>query len=373
MTEDQSDIIIIGAGIAGVSAAAALSEHASVRIVEMEAQAGYHSSGRSAAFFSPPYGNAIVRAFTVASENFFRSPPAGFCEHELIHPRDCLFIARESQSASLEKMSREIPSLEYIQAGDVLSKVPVLKPDELLGGLLDESGGDLDVNELLQSFLRQFRHNQGKIENSERVEQMHWQGGLWHVRTGKNTFKAPVVVNAAGAWADGLAQIAGLANLGIEPKRRTAVLVDPPDNHDIKDWPLCIDIDEQFYFKPDAGQLLISPADETPSEACDAQADEYEVALAVDRFENATGLEIGRIKHKWAGLRSFASDRTFVLGFDPRCRGFFWLAGQGGYGVQTAPAMARLCASLLLKNPLEGPYVSIQGLADEVSPERFLN
>ena len=181
-----------------------------------------------------------------------------------------------------------------------------------------------------------------------------------------------MVVNAAGAWADGLAEIAGLKGLEIQPKRRTAVLVDAPGDYDIHDWPLCIDIDEQFYFKPDAGQLLISPADETPSPACDAQADEYDVALAIDRFEKATGLEIGQINHKWAGLRSFAPDKTFVLGFDPRCEGFFWLAGQGGYGVQTAPAMAKLCMKLVLDVELEEAFTGILGLTDKVSPRRFL-
>ncbi|NKB37030.1 MAG: FAD-dependent oxidoreductase [Gammaproteobacteria bacterium] len=373
MKEKSNDIIIIGAGIAGVSAGALLAEHANVRIIEMETQPGYHSSGRSAAFFSPPYGNSVVRAFTAASEQFFRDPPTGFSDVELIRPRDCLFIARPDQKGSLQDMHTEIPSLLKRTSTQIVDQVPILGVDNLAGGLLDISGGDLDVNEIMQGYLRKFRSHNGKIENATMVESLSRKDGLWRIDTGKQNWYSPIVINAAGAWADTIAAMAGLTGLDITPKRRTALLIDAPSGEDISDWPLCIDIDEQFYFKPDAGQLLISPADETPSAACDAQPEEMDIALAVDRFEQASGLEVNKINHKWAGLRSFAPDKTFVAGFDSRANGFFWLAGQGGYGVQTAPALAALSVTLLTDVKQSGPYQQILQFEEKVSPERLLS
>ena len=372
MQQNSSDIVIIGAGIAGVSAGAVLSEYANVRIIEMETQPGYHSSGRSAAFFSPPYGNSVVRAFTAASEHFYRDTPSDFTDVNLIHPRDCLFIGRHDQESSLRAMQNEISTLSTRTSAEVVAQVPILHPEKLAGGLLDTSGGDLEVNEIMQAYLREFRSKHGKIENASRVENLSWKDGLWKIDTADESWYSPIVVNAAGAWADSVAELAGLPALGIIPKRRTALLIDAPTTEDIRNWPLCIDIDEQFYFKPDAGQLLISPADETPSPACDAQAEEIDIALAVDRFEQATGLEINKINHKWAGLRSFAPDKTFVVGFDSRTTGFFWLAGQGGYGVQTAPAMAMLSLALITEQNLSGPFRTILDFRDNVVPDRLM-
>ncbi len=371
MKKKSSDIIIIGAGIAGVSAGAVLSEHASVRIIEMEAQPGYHSSGRSAAFFSPPYGNSVVRAFTAASEHFFREPPSAYTDVNLLRPRDCLFFGRHEQEPSLRAMQVEIPALSQRTSAEIVAQVPILNAAKLAGGLLDASGGDLDVNEIMQAYLRKFRSHKGKIHKAMKVENLTWQDGIWRVDAANESWFAPVVINAAGAWADTVAVKAGLSGLNIIPKRRTALLVDAPANEDIRDWPLCIDIDEQFYFKPDAGQLLISPADETPSPACDAQPDELDIALAVDRFEQATGLEIKRVNHKWAGLRSFAADKTFVAGFDPGADGFFWLAGQGGYGVQSAPAMAMLSLALVCGVSLPAPFNAVLDYQKQVSPARL--
>ena len=191
------------------------------------------------------------------------------------------------------------------------------------------------------------------------------------MRTGGTSFAAPVVVNAAGAWADVVAELAGARPIGLQPMRRTALLVDPPEGVRIDDWPMVIDVEETFYFKPDAGLLLLSPADETPSPPCDAQPEALDVAVAIDRVQTATTLEVRRVRHRWAGLRSFVADRAPVAGWDPEAAGFFWLAGQGGYGIQTAPAMARTAAALLQNEALPGDLVDAGVDPRALSPERL--
>ncbi len=371
-----ADVIIIGAGIAGASAGAELAASARVIVLETEPQPGYHATGRSAAFFVLSYGNAAVRAVTAMSESFYRSPPAGFTEVALIRPRPGLFFSRSDQRAALASIHDEVPSLRPLSADDIRERVPVISPDYIDSGLLDETGGDLDVDAILQGFLRRLHHRGGELYTGHKVQELSREDGLWKIAAGDKTFMAPVVVNAAGAWADQIAILAGLKPVGLQPKRRTAMLIDAPKGLDITDWPLMVDVEEQFYFKPYAGALLLSPADETPSPACDAQPEELDVALAVDRFETATGLEVPRVIRRWAGLRTFAPDKTFVVGFDPRTNGFFWLAGQGGYGVQTAPALARLTASLITGSP---PRESTseradikQDLIEQLSPNRLI-
>ncbi len=369
---DSADIIVIGAGIAGVSAAAELAAYGSVMLLEMESLPAYHATGRSAAFFAPAYGNQVVRGITAASEHFYRSPPAEFCEQQLIRPRDCLFIAREDQLASLQAMQRDNPLLQAISAATAYQQVPILAPHYLAAAMRDDRGGDLDVDAVLQAYLRLFRRRGGHLATRQRVRAMQWHQDCWRVQSDTGSFSAAVVVNAAGAWADGIAALAGLSGLGIVPMRRTVLLIDPPENVDISCWPLVLDVDEEFYFKPDAGQLLISPADESPSAPCDAQPEELDVAIAVDRFEKATGLDVGRVNHRWAGLRSFADDRTFVVGFDPRAEGFFWLAGQGGYGVQSAPGLAQLTMSLVTGSRPVGAFATVLDYRDEVAPDRLI-
>lgn len=245
-------------------------------------------------------------------------------------------------------------------------------PDFLDAGLLDETGGDLDVDAILQGFLRRLRERGGELYPRSEVQGISRSDGLWKVTCDNETLTAPILVNAAGAWVDEIAALAGLGPLGLRPKRRTAMLMDAPEGRDITDWPLMVNVEEEFYFKPDAGALLLSPADETPSPACDAQPEELDVALAVDRFETATGLEVSRVTHRWAGLRTFAPDKTFVVGFDPRAEGFFWLAGQGGYGVQTSPGMAQLATSLITGSPLQ-ENTGIEGsLINQLAPGRLL-
>ncbi|MBT8048575.1 MAG: FAD-binding oxidoreductase [Xanthomonadales bacterium] len=368
----NSDIIVIGAGIAGVSAAAELSADARVILLEMEPHPGYHASGRSAAYFAAAYGKKIIRDITGCCESFLRNPPEGFTEVDLFHPRDCLFFGREDQAGKLGEIQADNPDLQFVDAGTVCERVPVMSPDYVYGALWDRKGGDLEVDALLQGFLRQFRRRGGYFFPRHCVSSLDWTGGRWSVTAGGHAFTAPVVVNAAGAWVERVSELAGLGSLGIQPLRRTALMIDPPEGVDTRDWPEMVDADEDFYFKPDAGQIMISPADETPSEPCDAQAEELDVATGIYRFEQATGLEIRHVKHRWAGLRTFAPDRVFVTGFDPRLEGFFWLAGQGGYGVQSSPALARLTRYLITGTEPEGDFRRVMAYRDDLAPDRLL-
>jgi D-arginine dehydrogenase len=347
MPTHAADIIILGAGIAGASAAYELASTHRVLLLEREPQAGLHATGRSAAIFSEIYGNATVRGLSRASREFLFAPPAGFADAPLVSPRATLFIAPPDQVAALRAMRDEADvraGTEPISRAAALARVPILSPDYLAEALYEPGASDINVNGLHQAFLRGFKQRGGRLICNVNVEALE-RG--WRARTADEIFEAPVIVNAAGAWADEVARLAGAAPLGIEPKRRTVVLLDAPKEHDIRQWPLVIDVAETFYFKPDAGRLLLTPADETPSPPCDAQPDELDMALAVDRFETATTMKVKRIAHKWAGLRSFAPDRTPVVGFDDKQPGFFWLAGQGGYGMQTSSAMARTAAALI--------------------------
>lgn len=368
----NADIIVIGAGIAGASAAAELAADARVLLLEAESQPGYHATGRSAAYFAAAYGNRVVRGLTAPCEVFYRDPPAGFSDVPLLLPRDCLFFGRPDQAATLQNMQRENPSLEVLSAAEVRQRVPLFRDDYLHGGLREARGGDLDVDAILQACLRLFRRRGGRLLCDHRVSGLERRGSGWRVDTQAGRLSAPLLVNAAGAWADPVASLAGLAPLGMRPLRRTALTLDPPPGLDISDWPNMIDADEDFYFKPEAGRILVSPADETPSEACDAQPEDYDVAVGVDRFERATGMDVRRVRSSWAGLRTFAPDRSFVVGFDPRCEGFFWLAGQGGYGIQSAPALAQLSRHLLLGVEPAAGFGTVRDFSAAVSPGRLL-
>jgi D-arginine dehydrogenase len=368
-----ADIIVIGAGIAGASAAAELATGGRVMLLEMEDQPGFHATGRSAAYFAAADGKEVVRAFTSCCEAFFTDPPDGFTEVSLMRPRESLFFGRPDQAERLQSLHREMPHLELLDADEVRERVPVFADGYLHGGLRERRGGDLDVDAILQGYLRRFRRRGGILYNAHRVTALQWRGGVWRAEAGGGKFEAPLVINASGAWADRVAALAGLAPLGIQPLRRTALTVDAPAGADIDDWPNMIDADEAFYFKPDAGRVLISPADETPTEPCDAQPEDLDVAIGVDRFERATGLEIPRIHSRWAGLRTFAPDRVFVAGFDPRCEGFCWLAGQGGYGIQSAPALASLIRFLVQGTEPEPAFRPVLDHRADVSPERLLH
>ena len=347
MTE-TADILVIGAGMAGASAAYELAAGRRVVVLEQEAAPGFHSTGRSAALFSETYGNATVRALSRASRPFLATPPDGFCETALLSPRGALFVAGEAERGHLEAQAAEDPdAFDWLSAAEVLARVPVLRPEAAVAGLYEAGAMDIDVAALHQGFLRGLRQRGGDVVTDAGVAGLKRAAGLWTARTRTGDFAAPIVVNAAGAWADSVAALAGVGPLGLAPKRRTVALIDAPPDVDVSTWPLTIEAGESWYFKPDAGRLLISPADETDTEPCDAQPDDLDVAIAVDRIERATTLQVRRVSHRWAGLRTFAPDRTPVCGFDPRAEGFFWLAGQGGYGIQTAAALAQRAARIV--------------------------
>jgi len=365
---------VIGAGMAGAAIAAHLSERASVRLFDMEDQPGYHSTGRSAALFSETYGNAAIRALTRASRAFFFDPPDGFSGAALVKPRALLTIARTEQAAALEAMfdtAEPWDQIERKSAAEALEIHPLLKTDELYGAGLRLGLADIDVNELLQGYLRLLRSRNGVVSTGAAATRLEHDGGSWRVTTANEVVRAAVVVNAAGAWAGEIGRLAGAINTNLQPMRRTAILLDPPPHQPSEHWPMLIDVEEQFYLKPDAGKLLLSPADETPSPPCDAQPDEMDIAIAVDRLERATTLEVRRITHKWAGLRSFVADRSPVVGYDPVKPGFFWLAALGGYGIQTAPALSRVAASLVLDRRLDEDIAAFGVDVQTISPRRL--
>jgi D-arginine dehydrogenase len=340
-----ADIAVIGGGIAGAMTAWALGDRASVVVLEAESHPGTHATGRSAAVLTTTTGSLLVRALTVASRPFFVSPPDGFAEVPLSSPRAVLRVG-----AGLDR-----PDLERV---DGRSVVPVLRDGT---ALLERDGLDLDVDALLQGCLRGVRRTGGRITTSARVEAIERRGATWLLRTSSADVEVAVVVDAAGAWADAVAALAGVATLGLAAMRRTAFLFTPPDGLDTRGWPLVMDADERWYVKPDAGLLLGSPADETPTDPCDARPEELDVALGIERITEALDLEIRSVQRAWAGLRTFAPDRDPVVGADPDDPTFVWLAGQGGYGIKTAPELGRLAAAAALGEPTP----------PELSPARF--
>jgi len=367
------DVIILGAGMAGASLAAELAPQRRVVLLEREDQPGRHATGRSAAMFFESYGNATVRALTRASRDFLLHPPQGFTEAPLMQRRDAMIFADTSRLVQLDTMLSApgaAACLHRIGASEALRICPILRPQAVAGALLDVSGHDMDVSALHQAYLRQARRGAVQLVLDAGETALSRADGLWQVKVRSQVFSAPVLVNAAGAWADEVAAQAGVPGVGLQPMRRTAMTLDAPDGLDIHAWPLVVDVGEGFYFKPDAGQILLSPANEDPSPPCDAAPDELDVAIAVDRFESATTLQVRRIRHRWSGLRSFVADRSPVAGFEPAFTGFFWLAGQGGYGIQMAPALARAAASLLLGQPMPADIVAEGVTAAELSPAR---
>ncbi|HEX3952322.1 MAG TPA: FAD-dependent oxidoreductase, partial [Stellaceae bacterium] len=340
MAAETADIIIIGAGMAGASAAAHLAETHKVVVLEAEDQPGYHSTGRSAALFSETYGNLPIRLLTRAGRGYYDGRAGGLAEHPILTPRGVLIYAMPEQEDRLDTLWQELspldPSVRQLDAAETLALVPVLRPDKIVGAIHEPGAMDIDVHALHTAYLRIVRHHNGAIVTGARVERLVEAGGVWTASTAQGDFAAPIVVNAAGAWADAVATLAGLPPVGIVPKRRTALIVAPPPDVAIGRWPLTIDAEETGYFKPEAGKLLVSPADETPVEASDVQPEELDIAVAIDRLTQVTTLEVHHVERKWAGLRSFAADKTPVVGFDPLASGFFWLAGQGGYGIQAA-------------------------------------
>jgi D-arginine dehydrogenase len=363
METQTTDIIVIGGGIAGATAAAHLAPHRRVVLLEQEDTAGFHSTGRSAAVWILNYGPPDVRAMSGASRAFFETPPPGFTEVALMAQRPCLFLARPGQESHLDDLLADARGLREVPIAEARGKIPVLRENYAVRAAIEDDAFDMDVAALHAGFLRQLRAAGGQVMLGAPVTAIE-RG--FRVVTPKGAFTAPVVVNAAGAWASPVAAMAGAAAITITPKRRTACIVDGPSGHDSSRWPLMGDVADAWYARPEARtKLLVSPADATPTHPHDVQPDELDIATGIDRMQEALDLPVRRVEHAWAGLRSFAPDGSLVIGPDPRLDGFFWMAGQGGYGIQTSPAAGALLAALVLGRPHDAV------LASRVRPSRF--
>ena len=373
---ERYDFLVIGAGMAGASAAYWLAERGRVVVLEQEDAAGYHSTGRSAAMYMETYGGPLTRGLTTAGRAFLADPPAGFAEAPLLSPQQVLYIGRADQLEALDRLydenSPRVPSLLRLDAAETLEQTVPLRDDYVAGGVLEPESLEIDVAALHQGYLRGLRARGGRLVTEAGVSALARNGALWHAETPVGAFAAPVVINAAGAWCDAVAALAGVAPIGLEPKRRTAFIFDGPADGGVDQWPMVHDIDDAFYLKPDAGRLLASPADETPSDPCDAYPEELDIAVGADRIMQAMNLEIRHIRNKWAGLRSFVRDRQPVAGFDVAAEGFFWLAGQGGAGIMTAPALGSITAAIAAGDPLPEDAAARGVTAAQLSPGRLL-
>lgn len=373
--ELKTDYLIIGAGIAGASIGYWLAPHAKVIVLERESQPGYHSTGRSAALFMESYGPQQIRALTCASRAFLEHPPAGFTDHPILSPRGALMVAGTGQTDLLDEYDAIVRSVSdharRLDAASACELVPVLRPERVLGAVYEPDAADIDVHALHQGYLRGLRASGGTLFCGAEVTAMEYDRGTWRVTASGEVYEAPVVVNAAGAWCDVIGSLAGAAPIGLVPMRRSAFTFAPPDNADISRWPMFIGVDESYYVKPDAGLLLGSPANADPVEPHDVQAEELDIALAIDRIQTMTTLTIRRPRHVWAGLRSFVKDGNLVGGFDPVIPGFFWAAAQGGYGIQSSAAAGEAYAALLRGVPLPSRITDFGVRQEEISPARM--
>jgi D-arginine dehydrogenase len=359
------DVAIVGAGIAGASLAAELAPHARVLLLEAEAQPGYHATGRSAAFWEECYGGPEIVPLTLASGPFLR-------DHDMLSPRGALYIARQGDDAAVEAFVERFAgtgvTTERLGRAALAARLPGMRREWALG-IYEPACADIDVAALHQHYLAAARHAGAELRTASRVLAAEREGAAWRIDLGRaGEVRAKTLANAAGAWADEVAKIAGARVLGVTPLRRTVAQLrtDPAPPMDL---PLVLDLKGAFYFKPEARRLWLSPHDETPSPPCDAAAEEIDVALAIDRFEQVVDWRVVAVERKWAGLRSFAPDRCPIYGWDPRREGLFWFAGQGGYGIQTAPAAARLAGQLLLDRPRDAMTENLD--AALYSPARF--
>ncbi len=348
MTPQTTDAIVIGAGIAGATVAAHLAADRRVALVEAEDQAGYHTTGRSAAIWILNYGPKDVQTLTGLSRAFFERPPDGFADGPVLRQRPVVFLAPPEQTGSLDRLLADGAGLREVDVAEIARMVPALRPGYAVRAAIEDDAFDMDVAALHQGFLRQMRARGGMLALRSRTGRIERRGGAWRVETsGGGVFVSPVLVNTAGAWGDEVATQAGVRPLGLAPKRRTACVVDPAP-FDVADWPLVNDVDHTWYVRPEArSRLMVSPADETDMAAHDVAPDELDVAVAIDRMQRALAIEVRRVEHSWAGLRTFTPDRSLAIGWDAEAPGFCWCVGQGGYGIQTAPAAGQLVADVV--------------------------
>lgn len=368
--ETSADIIIIGAGIAGISLAAQLSPHKRVIVLERESQPGYHATGRSAAVYLPTHGPKIILNLIRASGDFFHKPSQELFPQPLLSPRSVMVIAKPEDTDHVEQARKD--GMVDISLKEAQEKLPALDARVYPQALIDNEAFDIDVDLLLQGLKKKIKQNGGKIITNAEVTSISQTKKIWQIQTTGDAFTAPIIVNASGAWADEVADMAGLGKLSIQPKRRSAALIDVSSRWDVTNWPFVVGAGDTFYFRPMGGKLMVSPADQTNCEPHDAWADDMAVAQGLALFQQATGFEITHVEHTWAGLRTFAPDGNPVVGYDPRTAGFFWLAGQGGYGIETSPAIARIAHALIDKTDIPADIQKFGADKAHLDPVRFL-
>tara|TARA_X000001036_G_scaffold433539_1_gene471337 strand:+ start:115 stop:1248 length:1134 start_codon:yes stop_codon:yes gene_type:complete len=368
---------VVGGGIAGASAAYHLlkaDRSLEIILVEAEDQLGYHTTGRSAALLLENDGTESTRSIVQASVDFLLNPPEGLTENVFVRPRDVMHIATFEQSASVDRFLEEnstgrIPTKE-ISKSEAKKRFPALREEGLDRVVVDEGAGDIDVHCLHQAYLNNFRKNGGQVKPSTRIDSATRNGDHWNLETKMGDIPVDLIVNAAGAWGDQVATRAGVEPVGLQPRRRTAFTVNSSEPN-IQKWGMIADIDLQFYCKPDGQQLLCSLAEENPSEPCDAKHDEADVALAIERINAATTLDIRSVQTAWTGLRTFAPDRSMVIGPDTTDDSFFWCVGQGGTGIMTSPGVGRLLADLFTAGKPSEHFYKTGLKQEDIFPNRF--
>jgi D-arginine dehydrogenase len=368
------DYLVIGAGISGSAAAYELAALGTVALIEAESAPGYHSTGRSAALFTPNYGAATVRRINKTSQAFFLNPPAEFCDRPLLTQRGMLTVAAQGEEdllAPILDLSTEGYEIRKLDAAGTLSLAPLLRPERVAASAFESGVMDIDVASLHQGFLRGIRRRGGLVLCGKRITKLDRRDGLWKASAGDFSVKGRIVVNAAGAWAGEIGDMAGAGPIGLVAKRRTAIIVDGPSGLDIAKMPAVDYVAADAYIKPDAGRIMASPGDQTPIEPQDIQPDEWDVAVLVDWLQRETLATVSHIAKSWAGLRSFVADQAPVLGYDAAAPDFFWLAGQGGYGIMMAPALGRAAAGLIVSGCLPADLLA-NGLSEkDLSPARL--
>ncbi len=360
------DIIVIGAGIAGVSVAAHLAKDKRVCILEMEDRPAYHTTGRSAAMYEPNYGPPPILALTRASAAFFKNPPQGFADAPLTTPRQSLFFMPEGQEKQAAGLLAKATALDEISVVEANNLYPVLRDGYANRVFLDRHTADLDVDLLHRGFVRLFKERGGTLQLDTPAKSIERCTSNWLVN---GNITAAIIVNAAGAWGDVVATMAGAGPAGLTPKRRSVAVVPLPNQKDFSAWPMVTDVAETWYSKPQSGKLIVSSADATPVEPHDAYADDMAIAEGIENMMNATTIEVERVEHTWGGLRTFTPDGNPAVGFDPSTDGFFWLVGQGGYGIQSCPALSETAAALVLEKPVPQFVLDHGLLPHQISPE----
>jgi len=352
-SKKKFDIIVLGSGIAGISIASELSEYLNVCVLEKEGLISYHSTGRSLAFYLESYGNEVIRQLTSASKDFFYNRIDTTSKNILIKKRGVIHIANKFQTIKLkylyETLTKNNENFKILNKLQTMDLLPCLNDEYVDSSIYDSEASDIDVNAIYNIYLKNLTKNNGKVITDIKITEFLHQVHGWKILTNQDEFYTKIIVNAAGAWCDLIATNVGAKKINIVPKKRTIFCFKPTNIKLNNKWPLGVDVEENFYFKIENDTVIASPADETPTVPHDVQAEDIDIALGIERIKNSTLFEFNSIFNKWAGLRSFVKDKNPVIGFDNKFKNFFWFAGQGGYGIQTAPALSKIASNLILK------------------------